>query len=1014
VTVIVKMVGFGFVGLFLAHRLSSAADLTFQAMNHRVWAVAQGAPAAIDAMAQTPDGTLWLGSAVGLFHFDGMKFEAYPATNDPPLPSPNISVLAVAPDGALWIGFRFGGVSSLRGGRLTSYSEKDGVPNGTVKSLVWDHEGLLWVAAKGGLARFSHQRWERLARVELPTTYGAAVDVAGTLWAATEDQVYAKADQIDKFQLVAQRGELLGGSPPFATSPDGSVWARTNSGLRALTASSSPPPSPRTLAVQGYSPLLFDRDGNLWIGGGGALHVIARDEDAIPANSSHIDAMTDTLVASGVQSLFQDREGNIWIGASSGIARFAKTNVLAVPLPNCIDWGYGLAASAAGALWISCSDPSIGRGIMEIRDGAVVGQRDHPTFSAAYRDSDGSIWLGSRSGVVHLSREGKTDIMPLPPGTADFEAQALGRDRAGAVWLSVVRKGVYRWADGEWRPNGGLEKLPRDPAIVIFTDAAGTVWLGYTNNRIARVEGGDVKLLGIPEGLDVGNITGIAIYGEHFWVSGDLGLSRYDGHRFYRVIDASGKSFNGISGILETKRGDAWFNSGAGIVHLSRAEVDSLWHQSDYRVQASILNYLDGIPGIAQEVRPIPSAVETDDGRLWFATQGGVVQIDVNRSIRNLIPPPVTIWSLYADEVRYPVNGAFITLPMHTANIRLDFTAGSLTLPERVAFRYRLEGFDPDWKDSGGRRQAFYTNLAPGRYTFHVIASNNDGMWNEMGSAVQFAILPAFYQKTSFYVLLTLLSLALLTLLYRLRMRQISIQVRSRLEERLAERERIARELHDTLLQGVQGLILRFQAATDILPEANPAKKVMDSTLERADELLGQSRARVKDLRDPAWQLVSLPEALAAEGEERALTHPAQFRVSTEGTPRELHPIVREEAFLIGREALANAFQHAAATRVEVEMHYGQAEMCLRVRDNGRGIDPTTLRGEGPKDHWGLLGVHERARKLSGHLEIWSTNMGGTEIELRVPATVAYSESWRPLRRRWWRRRAKSFFEEPS
>jgi signal transduction histidine kinase/ligand-binding sensor domain-containing protein len=1014
VTVISQVVGFGFVSLLLAHRSAGAADLTLGAMNHRVWAVAQGAPSAIDAMAQTRDGTLWLGSAVGLFRFDGMKFEAYPAAADPPLPSPNISVLAVAPDGALWIGFRFGGVSSLRDGRLTNYSEKDGVPNGTVKSLVWDREGSLWVAAKGGLARFSHQRWERLARVELPTTYGAVVDTTGTLWAATEDEVYAKAEHADKFEMTAPRGGLLGGSPPFAASPDGAVWARTNSGFRLLSASSRESGKSRILPVQGYSPLIFDRDGNLWLGGGGTLHVITPDEDVIPAAPSHIDAITDALVASGVQSLFQDREGNIWIGASSGLARFTKTNVIAVSLPHCIDWGYGLAADGAGALWIACSDPSNIRGITEIRNGVVVGQRDHPTFTAAYRDTDGSVWLGSRSGVVHLNREGKTDITALPPGTAEFEAQALGRDRAGGLWLSVLRKGVYRWADSEWLLNGGLESLPREPAIVISTDAAGALWLGYTGNRIARVEGREVKLLGMQEGLDVGNVTAIATHGEYLWVSGDLGLSRYDGHRFYRVTDASGKSFSGISGILETSRGDAWFNGGSGIVYLSAAEVDSLWHQADYRVHGSILNYLDGIPGIAQEVRPIPSAVETSDGRLWFATQGGVVQIDVSRSIRNLLPPPVTIWSVYADDVRYPVNGGVITLPMHTANIHLDFTAGSLSLPERVAFRYRLEGFDRDWQDSRGRRQAFYTNLAPGPYTFRLIASNNDGVWNETGSTVRFTILPAFYQRTSFYALLTALGLALLTLLYRLRTRQISIQVRSRLEERLAERERIARELHDTLLQGVQGLILRFQAATDILPEAEPAKKIMDSTLERADELLGQSRARVKDLRDPAWQLVPLPAALAAEGEERSLTQPACFRVTTEGVLRELHPIVREEAFLIGREALANAFQHAAATRIEVEVHYGQAELCLRVRDNGRGIDPPTLQGEGPKDHWGLLGIHERARKLSGHLEIWSTNKAGTEVELRVPAAVAYSEPWRPLQRRWWQRRAKNFFQELS
>jgi signal transduction histidine kinase/ligand-binding sensor domain-containing protein len=998
--------------ILLLPSLAVASDATLGNMNHRVWAVSQGAPSAIDVMAQTPDGTLWLGSAVGLYHFDGISFQAYPDASDPPLPSPNISALAVAPDGALWIGFRFGGVSSLREGHLTNFSVNDGVPDGTVKSIVWDSTGSLWVAAKGGLARLNHQHWNRVARLELPTTYGVVLDMAGTLWAATEDRVYAKERDSERFQLVASRGDLLGGSPPFAVTMDGSVWARTNSGLQALTVPKKSQISARTLAVQGYSPLLFDADGNLWLGGGGTLHVIKPEEEAVPAAASHIDPMTDTVIASGIQSIFRDRENNIWIGASAGIVRFSRTNVHPVLLPKCVDWGYGLAASSSGALWISCSDPSIRRGVTEVRAGSVVGQRDYPSFTAAFRDTDGSVWVASHLGVTHLGLEGLTQLAALPDGTADYEPQGVARSRDGAIWLSVVRKGVYRWANGQWL-KGGVEGLPRDPAIVMAADAEGWLWFGFTNNRIAHFDAHGVKMLGPADGLEIGNVTAIAISGSHIFVGGDLGLSIYDGHRFHRVIDASGSPLTGITGILETGDG-AWFNGGGGITHLAREEVDALWHQPGHRVISSTLNYLDGIPGIAQEVRPIPSAVQTSDGRLWFATQGGVIQVDAAHSVRNLIPPPVKIWSLYVGDSRYPVNGKDITLPMHAGNIRFDFTAGSLTLPERVAFRYRLEGVDTTWQDSGGRRQAFYTNLAPGKYTFQVAAANNDGLWNLTGASVQFDIPPAFYQRKAFFGLLVILSVALITVLYRLRMRQISIQVRSRLEDRLAERERIARELHDTLLQGVQGLILRFHSAVEMMPAASPSKASIETTLDRADELLSQSRARVKDLRDPAWQLVPLPEALVAEGEERAGTLSIPFLVTVEGTPRALHPIVREESFLICREALANAFEHAAATRIEVEVNYGQEELSVRVRDDGQGIEPDTLHGRGPKDHWGLLGMRERARRLSGSLEIWSTRKGGTEIELRVPAAVAYSEPWRPLRRPWWQRHPRNFLQELS
>jgi len=245
-----------------------------------------------------------------------------------------------------------------------------------------------------------------------------------------------------------------------------------------------------------------------------------------------------------------------------------------------------------------------------------------------------------------------------------------------------------------------------------------------------------------------------------------------------------------------------------------------------------------------------------------------------------------------------------------------------------------------------------------------------------------------------------------------MRMQYVSARVLSRLEDRLAERDRIARELHDTLLQGVQGLILRFQAATDIIPANEPAREVMERTLERADELLGESRARVRDLRDPTSGLVALADALAKEGEQLAGSHPVQFRVSTEGITRQVHPIVREEAALIGREALANAFRHAHATRIEAEVTYGDAELRLRIRDDGCGIDPTVLNSGGPPGHWGLLGMRERAVKIRGQLQIWSTHNGGTEIDLRVPASVAYSDVWRPVRRPWWRRAGPTLPEE--
>ena len=313
-------------------------------------------------------------------------------------------------------------------------------------------------------------------------------------------------------------------------------------------------------------------------------------------------------------------------------------------------------------------------------------------------------------------------------------------------------------------------------------------------------------------------------------------------------------------------------------------------------------------------------------------------------------------------------------------------------------FRYKLEGSDRDWQNVGTHREARYTNLGPGQYTFRVTASNNDGVWNTTGASLQFSISPAFYQTKWFYALCVLAAVLVLAALYRVRMRQVAAQVRGRLEARLAERERIARDLHDTLLQSIQGLIWRFQAATDRLPAGEPARQLLEQSLDRADEVLAESRDKVKDLRPAGHDALDLAQALAVEVERLAQMHPAQCQVNVHGNRRNLHPMVREEGFLIAREALSNAFSHANAATIEAEIAYGERALQVRIRDDGQGIVAAVLDAGGKAGHFGLIGMRERAMKLGAHLEVWSKPGAGTEIELRVPAGMAYRQSPQPAR----------------
>jgi signal transduction histidine kinase/ligand-binding sensor domain-containing protein len=965
-------------------------------LNHRAFTIADGAPGDIAAIAQSPDGTLWIGGRAGLTRFDGVRFVPYPQPGEEPLGSTNVLSLLATPDGGLWIGFRPDGVAFLKRGRATRYGPEDGVPRGGVQQLAIGADGSLWAAARTGLGRFDGSRWQTVQPSEIVSAYGVLADRAGTVWVAAVGGLFARRAGENRFRAIDNRVYSTSSGLLLTEASDGYVWAAANDEVvRVATAVQTGHPDIAPIQGIGRGPLLFDGDGNLWSSEGEErtlLRVSAKDVTGEgnaplrvePERFSHADGLGGRVYA-----IFQDRERNVWVGTNATLHRFSRSNVVHDAAPPCVQYEFAaatLVAGDAGALWIACGDPSKGY-IGLVRGAAIVERQSTPFFTAAHRDRSGTIWFGGPTALGRLEN-GRIVSDPLPPEVFGRPIQTLTSDGSGALWTSLARRGTYRVVDGKWQPNGNLDALPAEWALVATADARGRVWLGYPGDRIARVDDRAVELFGTQHGLDVGNAVSILADGEGAWIGGEQGLSHFDGARFARVRSAAGAALRGASGIVRARSGDLWLNGTDGNTRIARPAVARLLSDPSYRVSTETFDYFDGLPGAAVPLRPQPSATETSDGLLWFSTTGGIVSIDPENLVRNSLPPPVTVWSLTSGSVRYPSRGEVLQLPVHTNDVQIEYAANSLTVPERVRFRYKLEGLDRDWQDVGTRREARYTNLGPGSYTFRVIASNNDGVWNETGASIDFTIAPAFYQTRWFYALCALACAGLLVALHRMRLRQVAGQVRGRLEARLTERERIARELHDTLLQGMQGLIWRFQAATDRIPDSEPARQLMEQSLDRADRLLGEGRDKVKNLRPTATG--DLPQALAAEGEQFALAHSVEFRVSILGASRELHPIVREEGFLIGREALGNAFRHAHARCVEAELSYGATALHVRIRDDGAGIGTAVLSAGEKPGHFGLLGMRERAKKLGGHLEIWSKPGAGTEIDLRVPANVAY------------------------
>jgi signal transduction histidine kinase/ligand-binding sensor domain-containing protein len=956
-------------------------DLRITQLYHTAWTAKDGAPTGVESLAQTSDGYLWISSAAGLFRFDGVRFERIDTVGGQHLPSTNVMSLLAPRSGGLWVGYRFGGASFIEGGKVTNYGPREGLPGGTVTRMVQDHAGVIWANTGRGLKRFDGSLWEDAGETfNLPSEFVRTLSVArdGTLWIVVgRTLMFLHPGQTVFSATDVQTSEE---EADFVETPDGTLWL-TDAALGAHAVDGK---DWITLRDPKHGPLwgkLVDRDGTLWTSSPAGIHRVQHVATDSPRDMfSNLHGLT----APYANAFLEDREGNVWIGTAAGVDRFRESRLTRLELPYGAN-GFAIAAGDAGQLLVGID---FNPGAFKVTAPAFAAVQGPQFITCVYRDDDGDVWYGGR-GIVWHAHGSRLDSLEVPADRANanyYPIQAITKDRAGRLWVSVVRGGVFYYADDKWTRVD-------DPPLTMSSDASGRVWLGYPGSRIKVIgpEPNSVLDLSLDDGLDIGNVMAILPHGADTWIGGELGLARFDGNKFHAVTQSGGRQLPSVSGIAATAEGDLWLSSTAGAIKLAADEVQLLTSQPDYSVTVELFDFLDGMPGTPNAIRPLPSIAITSDGRLWFATTNGVVWIDPHHQRQNTLAPNVDVQTIVADGRAYEPR-AGVRLPIKARNVQISYTALSLSIPERVHFRYQLGANEP-WQDAGSRRTAYFTDLGPGDYAFRVIAANNDGVWNNVGATLEFAIPPAFYQTKWFYALCALALIAALVFAYRVRVRQVAAHVRDRLEGQLAERERIARDLHDTLLQGMQGLIWRFQAASDRIPPGEPARQLLEQSLDRADKLLEESRDKVKDLRPMSGAVADLAQALAAEGEQLTKLHSAQFRVSVQGAPRDLHPIVREEGFLIGREALANAFNHSAAANIEAEVTYGEHALQIRIRDDGRGISETVLDAGGRPGHFGLLGMRERAKQLGANIEVWSKPGAGTEIDVRVPAEVAYRPS---------------------
>lgn len=986
----------------------NAQELSLAQFNHKAWTTADGAPADVWAMAQTPDGWLWFGAPTGLYRFDGIQFERVILEGLDPRRSRAISVLYASDSGALWIGYVYGGASLLKGGQFTHFDEAQGMGRGTVGSFAEDTRGATWAACADALLRYDGRQWTRIGSDwGFPDAYAGSVflDRRGTLWIAGEHEIFFLERQSQRFQSTGIRVEDVD-SVDFIESPDGRTFYANDTGIHALPAQPAGPVratinNSRTSYVR-----LIDRAGDVWLVGspnvrrlpfdparGELLFKDHPDPDRFTTQDGLSDAVTKTIL--------EDREGNVWITTSAGVDRFRPTNVHRLPPAVGQLGSHALAPAEKGAVWIGAYAGLIGSsldGLWKFDDRLRrIPVPGITRVTAVDTDADGKLWIAGPEGVWRQERDEHFRKIAEPPeGTRGQQVHALTIDFNGNPWISVVRSSLFRYRNGAWERNGNLPALPDQRPQVHALDHDGRLWFGYRDCTLAVVEADRVRIFGAAEGLDLGAIFALHV-GPHTVVASERRVAVLDNGRFHVLTTPADPTvLEGVTGIIEAKSGDLWFNGFKGAVRVTAVDLDRAVQNRTYQLPFELFDAEDGFPGMAQRVRPMPTISEGSDGRIWFVGTLNVAVLDPRSLRRNTIPPPVAIRAITAGGRGYSTANA-LSLAAGTRDLQVDYTALGLSRPDRIHFRYQLDGFDERWIEAGSRRQAFYTNLDPGHYKFHVAAANESGAWNDSGAALDIVIPPTFVQTKGFVALCIAAALVLLWLAYALRVRRLTAGLRNRLEERVAERERIARELHDTLLQGVQGLILKFQDVTEEIPRDSPARQMMENALDRADDVLIEGRDRVKDLRISPASGPDLPSAIGAMGAELAKQKANRFNLSIEGTPRPLDPIVREETLRIAQEALGNAFRHARATKIETEIIYHRAELRLRFRDDGCGIDSSILK-TGRPDHWGLPGMRERAKKIRANLEVWSRQGAGTEIELRVPARIAYlTNGWL-----WW------------
>jgi signal transduction histidine kinase/ligand-binding sensor domain-containing protein len=946
----------------------------------------------VNAIVQTRNGFLWIGTDAGLVRFNGRRFIPIYFRAPQPAPQGIVRALAEGPDGDLWVGTG-AGLARIARPALDFFDQSFSVfyhpgagSSDEISCLRFAPDGSLWVGTNTGLYRFKDGRFVRVLSGVVVNRIEKASE--GHLLIGTQ-QGFVEWDGtriVGHRALARQLG--IAEDQIFDVFQDhkGALWFCTLAGLarregdRIERFPGFDLPGKALRAEEAYE----DDRGTMWVQFSDGLYRVST-------------TTPELLVRSSVREIYSDRDGDLWAGTNGeGLQRFKDRPVRMFTkedgLPSNIPMT--VLSRRDGSLWVgnNCG----GLSVFDHHRFHTYAEKDGLSNSCVWalaEDHDNNLWVGTWGGGLFRFAGGHFTQLSKPQGLAGDVVRGIQVARDGSLWIAA-EGGVSHILNGQLRNYSLADGLSSNRVLAVYQDRFGVIWAG-TSHGIDRMTGDRFVPVSSPE-----RILGPRCmnFGED--PSGDLyamdapkGIDRMDGTRFVN-IDHDLDLFN-----MAAFHEDLWFSGGNGLFRFAVRALKKADRERDAPLDYTSFGSADGMNSTQCSIGT-PNMAITRDGKLWIATVKGLAELDLRRLPTTSSKPAIFVSEVTVGRSKQ-IAGRGLLLPPGTHHTELHFDSISLKSPEKIRFQYRMDGTDPVWLDADSSLTAVYTNIPVGAHSFHVRACNSDGVWDPIGIAYPVTQQPYVYQTVWFRLGVVTTFAFLLAVVYWLRLRQIAHQYNLRLDERVSERTRIARELHDTLLQSFHGLMLRFQAVQNMLPEQPvQAKESLQIAIDRAAEAITEGRDAVQELRSSRISSNALVQTLTSLGQELGTDQansegnkaPAKFRVLVEGTPRHVHPTLHDDLYRIAREAVGNAFRHSHASQIEVDIRYDRRMLRLRVRDDGIGMNPNVAQGGRPR-HWGIQGMGERARSIGGQFAIWSELNQGTEIEVTIPAPIAYARS---------------------